>query len=156
MPLTDKLRATERTREAYWLRCPATSPSKFHWRAVALRHCFHVLPGENPLTTAVFNDILVASAERRQLSNVEVVRVHGPEVDFEQESFDYIIGTAILCHELYAHNLRTLIRLLKPGRQILFFEANHWNPQVFSRMRCLLLDAGLAMLVVRRPCGNTN
>jgi SAM-dependent methyltransferase len=156
MPLTENLRAMERTREAYWLRYPGTSPSKLHWRAVAVRHCFHILPGEtilelgagsglwteqitdalkarNPITAAVFNDDFATTAERRQLPNVEVVRVDDLEADFEQESFDYIIGTAILCHDLYAQNLRTLMRLLKPGGQILFFEANHWNPQVFVK-----------------------
>jgi SAM-dependent methyltransferase len=127
-----------------------------HWRAVAVRHCFHVLPGEtilelgagsglwteqitdalksrNPITAAVFNNDLAAIAERRQLPNVEVVRVDDLEADFQPESFDYIIGTAILCHDLYAQNLREMKRLLKPGGQILFFEANHWNPQVFIK-----------------------
>ena len=33
------------TREAYWLRYPPTSPVKLRWRAVTVRHSFHVLPG---------------------------------------------------------------------------------------------------------------
>ena len=147
----------ESHREAYWLRYPATSPSKLRWRAVAVRHCFHVLPGEmvlelgagsglwteqlslvlkggNPITAAVFNDDLAASLEQRQLPNVRVVRVvEELTASFEPESFDYIIGTAILCHDQYAQNLQALRRLLKPGGQILFFEANHWNPQVFIK-----------------------
>ena len=49
------------------------------------------------------------------------------------ESFDYIVGTAILCHTAYAENLAALYRLLKPGGQLLFFEANYWNPQVFLK-----------------------
>jgi SAM-dependent methyltransferase len=46
------------------------------------------------------------------------------------QSFDYVVGTAILCHRLYPQNLRTIYRLLKPGGRILFFEVNYWNPQV--------------------------
>ncbi len=53
--------------------------------------------------------------------------------DLTKESFDYIIGTAILCHDQYPQNLKALHRLLKPGGQILFFEANYWNPQVFLK-----------------------
>ena len=40
------------------------------------------------------------------------------------------MGTAILSHNQFAANLASLRRLLKPGGQILFFEANFWNPQV--------------------------
>jgi hypothetical protein len=47
--LEDNLRTMERSREAYWLRYPATSPTKLRWRAIAVRHCFHVLPGETIL-----------------------------------------------------------------------------------------------------------
>jgi len=147
----------ERTREAYWLRYPATSPWKLHWRAVAVRHCFHVLPGEailelgagsglwteqlaavlksrNPITAAVFNDDLSSSLERKRLPNVKAVNVVSDlGTAFAPETFDYIVGTAILCHDECAQNLRTLMTLLKPGGQILFFEANHWNPQVLIK-----------------------
>ena len=78
MFLEQNLRDMERSREAYWLRYPATSPIKLRWRALTVRHSFHVLPGEsilelgagsglwtkhladvlrdqNPITGAVFN-----------------------------------------------------------------------------------------------------
>jgi dolichol-phosphate mannosyltransferase len=154
--LETNLQQMERTREAYWLRYPSTSPQKLNWRAVAVRHCFHVLPGEtilelgagtglwtehlarrlkgrNPITAAVFNDDYVEAAHQRQLPNTNFVRVHDLTSDFAPESFDYIVGTAILCHSAFAYNLRVLFRLLKPGGQILFFEANHWNPQVLLK-----------------------
>lgn len=141
----------ERSREDYWLRYPSTSPFKLRWRAIAVRHCFHVLPGErilelgagsglwtehlanvlrgeNPIVATVFNEDFAAAAATRELRNVSFQKVTSLD-DLPAESFDYIVGTAILCHDLYAQNLQALHRLLKPGGQILFFEANYWNPQ---------------------------
>jgi len=146
----------ERTREAYWLRYPQTSPVKLRWRAITVRHCFHVLPSEsilelgagtglwtehlsavfsaeNPITGAVFNEDMVLIAANKRLPNTTFVRVGDLGKDLPQESFDYVVGTAILCHDLYAQNLSAIYRLLKPGGQFLFFEANFWNPQVFAK-----------------------
>jgi dolichol-phosphate mannosyltransferase len=156
MALQDNLVEMERTREAYWLRYPQTSPVKLRWRAVTIRHSFHVLPGEtileigagsglwtehlaavlrgeNELTAAVFNDDLASLAEKRGLPGTTVVRVHDLARDLPAEGFDYVVGTAILCHDLYADNLAALYPLLKPGGQLLFFEANLWNPQVLIK-----------------------
>lgn len=150
MQLEQKLADMERSREAYWLRYPATSPIKLRWRALTVRHSFHILPGErileigagsglwtshisdvlrgeNPITAAVFNEEFEPGLQR---PDVKFVRVQSLERDLPPESFDYIIGTAILCHNGYEENLRAIYRLLKPGGQVLFFEANYWNPQV--------------------------
>jgi dolichol-phosphate mannosyltransferase len=144
----------ERGREAYWLRYPATAPVKLRWRALAVRHSFHVLPGErilelgagtglwaehltsvlrgqNPITAAVFNESFFHSA--KILPSVEFAHIQDLRSDLPAESFDYVVGTGILCHELYAQNLQAIYRLLKPGGQMLFFEANYWNPQVFLK-----------------------
>jgi len=146
----------ERTREQYWLAFPQTSPAKLRWRALTVRRCFQILPtesvlelgagsglwtehltailkGENPITAAVFNHGLAQAAEDRNLANVTVRLLTAGLDELPSESFDYIVGTAILCHNLYEQNLRTLLRLLKPGGQILFFEANYWNPQVLMK-----------------------
>ncbi|HEY1340749.1 MAG TPA: class I SAM-dependent methyltransferase, partial [Bryobacteraceae bacterium] len=151
MSLESNLSAMEESRERYWLRYPNTSPLKLRWRALTVRHSLHVLPGErilelgaggglwtehltsvlrgqNPIAAAVFNDEFAPSAKR--LPNVEFVRVQDLARDLPAESFDHIVGTAILCHDQYPQNLRALYRLLKPGGNLLFFEANYWNPQV--------------------------
>jgi SAM-dependent methyltransferase len=151
--LEQNLCAMERSREAYWLRYPSTSPTKLRWRALTFRHSFHVLPGEtilelgagsglwtqhiadvtrneNPITGAVFNQNLLPEFSRL---NVHFQFVNSLEKDFAPESFDYVIGTAILCHTGYEKNLQALYRLLKPGGRLLFFEANYWNPQVFLK-----------------------
>src|SRR5437763_16787728 len=98
MRLEANLQKMERSREAYWRRYPATSPVKLRWRALTVRHCFHVLPGEsilelgagsglwtehlidalraeNPVTAAVFNSDLAAEARRRDLPNTRVIDV---------------------------------------------------------------------------------
>lgn len=121
-----------------------------------MRHCFHVLPGEsilelgagsgvwtdhlasvlrgeNPITAAVFNEDLYRSGIRKQLPNTTFRLTNDLLHDYPPESFDYIVGTAILCHDLYSRNLNAIHRLLKPGGRFLFFEANYWNPQVFLK-----------------------
>jgi len=150
MLLEQNLQFMEQSREAYWLRYPGTSPIKLRWRALTFRHSFHVLPGEtilelgaggglwtehlsdalrdeNPITAAVFNRDLLRESSR---PNVRFQHVESLSKDLAPESFDYVVGTAILCHTGYEQNLRELFRLLKPGGQLLFFEANYWNPQV--------------------------
>ena len=56
-----------------------------------------------------------------------------PRGDLPGGGYDYVVGTAILCHDAYGDNLKALEPLLKPGGQILFFEANFWNPQVLVK-----------------------
>src|SRR4051812_39338384 len=103
----------ERTREAYWRRYPQTSPTKLRWRALTVRHCCHVLPGEsilelgagtglwtahlttvlrgeNPITAAVFNDHFMQHALLQRLSNVTFVKIDDIMAEFIPESFDYI------------------------------------------------------------------
>src|SRR5271169_2220885 len=143
MSVEQNLREMEKHRERYWLRYPRTFPLRLRWRATAVRHCFHVLPGEtilelgagsglwtehltavlrgeNPIVAAVFNrDFAVAPL--RKVPNARFQHVTSL-ADLPAESFDYVVGTAILCHDMYAQNLQAIHRLLKPGGQILFFE----------------------------------
>jgi SAM-dependent methyltransferase len=148
--LQQNLMEMERCRERYWRDHPGTSPLKLRWRAATVRHSFHVLPGEtilelgagsglwtehlsavlrgqNPITAAVFNGEF--ASHHCDIPNTTFVRIHDLLKDFPAESFDYVVGTAILCHDLYPQNLDAIRRLLKPGGQLLFFEANYWNPQ---------------------------
>jgi dolichol-phosphate mannosyltransferase len=57
------------------------------------------------------------------------------ERDLEPESYDFVVGTAMLSHSLWRENLAWIYHLLKPGGQLLFLEANYWNPQVFAKAR---------------------
>jgi dolichol-phosphate mannosyltransferase len=155
MTLSTNLEEMERAREAYWLRFPSTSPFRLRWRALTVRHWLHVIPGEkileigagsglwtqhlsaalrgeNPVTAATFNEHLARTGSTKNIPNTRFVHVR-ELADLPEKSFDYVVGTAILCHELYEQNLSALYRLLKPGGQLLFFEANYWNPQVFLK-----------------------
>jgi dolichol-phosphate mannosyltransferase len=154
MSVQGNLSEMEASREAYWLRYPGTSPFKLRRRAITVRQCLHVLPGERilelgagsglwtehldfvfrgecPITAAVFNAHLAPL--KRLAPNVEFVTVTDLARDLPEGAFDYIVGTVILCHDLYQQTLAALYRLLKPGGQLLFFEANYWNPQVLIK-----------------------
>ena len=156
MTLEQNLAEMERSRERYWLRHPSTSPVKLRWRAATVRHSFHILPGEsileigagsglwtehlsavlageNPITAAVFNEQFATENEHETIRNAEFVFVRDLAEDLPAESYDYVVGTAILCHDRFAETLKALWRLLKPAGQLLFFEANYWNPQVFAK-----------------------
>src|SRR3712207_6593140 len=104
----------ERTREAYWRGHPSTSSVKLHWRAVTVRHCFHVLPGESvleigagsglwtrqlahvlrgesPLTAATFHADLAEQAAQLELPNTTVQLVDDL-AQLPAASFDYVVG----------------------------------------------------------------
>lgn len=156
MSLVENLQEMERTREAYWLRYPTTGPLKLRWRALTVRHTLHLLPGqsilelgagsglwtshlsevtrgENPITAAVFNADLSQQAMARELATTSIALVDDLKSLGNGDGYDFVVGTAILCHDRCEENLEALTALLKPGGQLLFFEANYWNPQVFVK-----------------------
>jgi dolichol-phosphate mannosyltransferase len=156
MVLEANLAEMERAREAYWVRYQRTASIKLRWRAVTVRHCFHALPGESileigagsglwtehlaavlggecPITAVCFNENLAERARQKSIPNTTVLVVKDLLTDLAGRQFDYIVGTAILCHDQYALHLSLLYQLLNPGGQILFFEANFWNPQVLLK-----------------------
>ncbi len=157
MTLLHNLREIERSREAYWLRNPATTPTRLRWRANAARHALHIAPGEkvlelgagsglwtehlsavlraaSPITAVTFNVDLAEQARGREIPSTEVVVV-GDLDDLALGSYDYVVGTAMLSHDRWRENLDWIYRLLRPGGQLLFLEANYWNPQVFAKAR---------------------
>ncbi|HTQ23418.1 MAG TPA: class I SAM-dependent methyltransferase [Candidatus Binataceae bacterium] len=158
----------ERAREAYWLRYPQTSPTKLRGRAVTVRQCFHVLPGESilevgagsglwtehlaramrgecPITAAVFNPDLGEQACNKRLPNVSVALVDDLACGPPAESFNYVVGNAILCHEQYAQTLRALFRLLKPEDNSCSSRRTTGIHRCSSRARCRRSGAGAAM-----------
>jgi dolichol-phosphate mannosyltransferase len=113
MSLKQNLASMERGKERYWLSYPARSSIKLRSRALVVRHCFHVLPGEsirelgagrglwahflteilggeNPIKAAVFNPDL-SPAEK--LPNVSFLAVTDLLTELPAESVDYVVGT---------------------------------------------------------------
>jgi hypothetical protein len=91
-----------------------------------------VFRGENEITAAIFNADLAGSKDWAAIPDVHR-RVLISLAELPEESFDYVIGTAILCHKRFAENLAALRRRHNPGGQILFFEQNLRNPQVLAK-----------------------
>jgi hypothetical protein len=96
------------------------------------QHLAKALNGESPITAAVFNEHLADCGAAKNILNARFIHIRDLS-ELPEESFDYVVGTAILCHDMYEQNLSALYRILKPGGQLLFFEANYWNPQVFLK-----------------------
>ena len=113
MSLSQNLSEMERTRESYWRAYPKTSPIKLLWRALTVRHCFHVLPGEsileigagtglwteklarvfngeNPISAAVFNQEFLPAAREKHLPGTQFLEVKDLNSDLPGESFDYV------------------------------------------------------------------
>jgi SAM-dependent methyltransferase len=175
-PLDANLGEMECARELYWARQRRVGPLKLRWRALTVRHSFHVLPGEsileigagsglwteqlgrvlrheNAITAAVFNPEFIEN--HRDVPNARFVLLKDLLNDLGSEKFDYVVGTSILCHQLYQQNLQAIHRLLKPGGQILFFEANFWNPQVWLKTNFPALGRAMGNARCRSHYGNT-
>jgi glycosyltransferase involved in cell wall biosynthesis/2-polyprenyl-3-methyl-5-hydroxy-6-metoxy-1,4-benzoquinol methylase len=144
--LHDILQELEERREHRWRRDEKAAQLKLHWRAAAIQHIFHTVPGqtileigagsgmlaeqlhgvlqgENPLTSIVFSPELYAQAKERLHPDVDVR--HGACFQtLSPGQFDYVIGIGMLWHDRFEECLRCIHRVLKPGGQMLFFEAN--------------------------------
>ena len=89
---------------------------------------------DSSTTAAVFDPDYAAQAIERGLPSAEVdYLLDGSCSACLPRASTTSLGTAILCHDRTRENLAEIHRLLKPGGQMLFFEANYWNPQVFGR-----------------------
>ena len=150
--LIENLQAMERTAEQYRSNLSDTIQNKLKWRARHVRHALHVLPKEQvleigagsgiwteklarefrselPITAACFNDDLAAKLREKNLQGTSVVNVRD-FADLPDESFDYVVGATVLCHNRYAELLQEIHRVLKPSGQFIFFEDNCWNTQL--------------------------
>lgn len=73
---------------------------------------------------------LIQEANKRKGNNRVVNSVASAhQLPYKNDSFDYVIGNAILHHLDVPISLREYYRVLKPGGVCLFFEPNMMNPQ---------------------------
>ncbi|MBA3915033.1 MAG: glycosyltransferase [Acidobacteriales bacterium] len=95
------------------------------------------LRNENQITGAVFSEELFKVALSRDIPCARFMRITNLSRDLVSHSFDYVVGSMMLFHELLPEMLFAIHRLLKPGGQILFFEHNHRHPgrRLASRLK---------------------
>lgn len=74
---------------------------------------------------------LLRVARERTGSNVVLLAADAGELPFPDETFDAVLGNAVLHHLPMEQALRELRRVLKPGGRFCFAEPNLLNPQVF-------------------------
>ncbi len=140
------LQRQESQREQRWARRSSATEVKLRWRAFAVQHCFHVVPGErilelgagtglwteslsrtlrheNPITAVSFSPENAERGRARRIPNVHFITTTNLD-DLPDESFDYVVGCRMLCQEQLPELLASIYRLLKPGGQTLFFESN--------------------------------
>src|SRR4029077_13775870 len=126
--LSSTLQELELHREERWKRGGKAAELKLHWRAVAIQHMLHIVPGEtilelgagsglltqqiesllngeNSLTSVVFSQELLAQAAQRSLPCVHLL-----SGDFlnalPSAQFDYVIGSGMLWHSGFTDCLR--------------------------------------------------
>jgi SAM-dependent methyltransferase len=151
----EKLANRERAMMRYWASKDPIRNVRQWWRATTVRHMFHVLPGESilelgcgglaealgritrgesPITVASFADTPSASGPDGG-AEIEAVRLDAFPGPLAGRQFDYIVASSLLDLHNGPDLLHEVLKLLKPGGQILFFETNPWNPVLQLRKR---------------------
>jgi dolichol-phosphate mannosyltransferase len=158
LPLSNLLRKLELQREDRWKRGGKAAELKLHWRATAIQHMLHIVPGEsilelgagsglltqqlggvlrgeNALTSVIFSKKLLGQAVQRDIPGVMLLS--GDSLSsIPSGHFDYVVGSGMLWHSAFAECQRWIHRVLKPGGQMLFFEPSfHWPSRWFNELR---------------------
>jgi SAM-dependent methyltransferase len=141
----------ERVSDRYWMRDDTLNEMRIQWRACTARHLLHFLPGETilelgcgsgtltraiegvtrgecPITAATFDPGNDISKLREALPAVEALQLQECPGELQGRQFDYVIAANLLDHTCAAVLLIEVLKLLKPGGRLLFFESNPWNP----------------------------
>jgi SAM-dependent methyltransferase len=74
--------------------------------------------------------VAIASERLRHLPNVKMVEGDVMQLPFADQSFDAVVGNAVLHHFDLASTLPEFYRVLKPGGHFFFTEPNMMNPQI--------------------------
>ncbi len=148
----------ERGLVRYWSERDPINELRTWWRAQTVRHTFHLLPGETvlelgcgsgrltralvratrgecPVTAATFCLPADHASARSLVAEAEVVPLTAFPGELEGRTFDYVVATNLLDRANAPCLLHHVLRLLRPGGRLLFFETNPWNPFFQLRRR---------------------
>ncbi len=158
LSLPGMLQKLELQREQRWKQGGEATELKLHWRAAAIQHMLHLVPGEsilelgagsglltkqlnsvlhgeNPITSIVFSQELLGRAAQRSLPGVRLLA--GDSLNSVPAGhFDYVIGAGMLWHRDFAECQRWIYSALRPGGHMLFFEPSfYWPSRLFNELR---------------------
>lgn len=88
--------------------------------------------------TVVASDLTPALLERARGSlpdNVQLTGADAAQLPFADETFDAVVGNAILHHLPLERAVPEMLRVLKPGGRFCFAEPNLANPHIFVMLR---------------------
>jgi len=104
-----------------------------------------IAAGAGALTTAILREVPAARITATDISPISLAHLHKrvgdfrgvrivrsdiTSLEFEDESFDAVIGNSALHHVDIPRCLSELHRVLKPGGRLMVFEPNLLNPEV--------------------------
>jgi ubiquinone/menaquinone biosynthesis C-methylase UbiE len=72
---------------------------------------------------------------REQAPQAEVVQAPAEDLPFEDESFDTVVSTLVLCGADQERSLREVCRVLRPGGRLLFLEHVRSDDPAFARFQ---------------------
>ena len=94
--------------------------------------------GAQITATDISPESLALTMYRAKLNNVadqvKPLLMNAEELDFEEESFDFVIGSLVLHHTDLEKSGRAIRRVLRPGGKGIFIETSGYNPAlIFAR-----------------------
>jgi ubiquinone/menaquinone biosynthesis C-methylase UbiE len=78
----------------------------------------------------ISNDLLEQAKSAVPNDNVEFMIQNAYQTTFQDDEFDYVVGSSVLHHLDVEAALLEFHRILKPGGKIMFTEPNMMNPQI--------------------------
>jgi 2-polyprenyl-3-methyl-5-hydroxy-6-metoxy-1,4-benzoquinol methylase len=90
-----------------------------------------LIKSKNNITAIDISPELISLAKKRLTApNVTLLIENAYKTSFDNEKFDFIVGSSVLHHLDVNDAIKEIYRLLKPGGKFIFSEPNMMNPQI--------------------------